>query len=141
MPLCSRCNIHKGDEEFNYRNKSNGIRQRACRLCTRKQVKRHYYSNKEYYLKKTRIRNKYFKQKIREYIWDYLADNPCVDCGETDPVVLEFDHVLTKSINITEMAHLNCSLSKVQAEIDKCEVRCANCHRRKTSLQFGWYRK
>jgi hypothetical protein len=25
-------------------------------------------------------------------------------------------------------------------EIDKCDVRCANCHRRRTAADFGWWR-
>jgi hypothetical protein len=28
----------------------------------------------------------------------------------------------------------------LKAEIAKCQVRCANCHRRRTAAQFGWWR-
>jgi hypothetical protein len=31
--------------------------------------------------------------------------------------------------------------NRVSAEIDKCEVRCANCHRRKTVKQFKWFKE
>ena len=66
----------------------------------------------------------------------------CVKCGENGPVVLEFDHVRgKKKANITDMAHAGYSIKTLQEEIDKCQVLCANCHRRKTSEQQGWFRK
>ena len=62
----------------------------------------------------------------------YLSEHPCVDCGEVDSVVLDFDHVRGKKFkNIAEMANSYPWLS-VLKEIEKCVVRCANCHRRKT---------
>lgn len=66
---------------------------------------------------------------------DYLKQHPCVDCGENDPVVLEFDHMGNKSCHVSEM---RCSpLEKIAQEITKCEVRCCNCHRRKIATQLG----
>lgn len=141
MIICSLCHENRAEEDYNYRNKTLGTRQKACKFCTRKQVQRHYLNNKEYYHKKTRIRNAYFHELIRGYLWDYLAEHPCIDCGETDPVVLEFDHLRDKIIHVSHMAKNNSQLYKVKAEIEKCVVRCANCHRRKTSLERGWYRK
>lgn len=73
-------------------------------------------------------------------IVSYLAKHPCVDCGETDPLVLQFDHVAgVKTINVTATLHL-ADWGKIAAEIAKCAVRCANCHSRKTSSQLGWLR-
>lgn len=73
------------------------------------------------------------------YVWNYLLQHPCVICGEDDPVVLEFDHLdqETKLGNISELHKW--SLLKVQEEIKKCRVLCANCHRRHTAVQMGWY--
>jgi hypothetical protein len=62
-----------------------------------------------------------------------------VDCGETDPVVLEFDHVRDKLKDIGYMVTVGFSWSAIQLEIEKCEVRCANCHRRKTARVQGIY--
>jgi hypothetical protein len=57
-----------------------------------------------------------------------LAEHPCVDCGETDPVVLEFDHVRgKKKFNISGNAYAK-SDQELEKEIAKCEVRCRNCH-------------
>jgi hypothetical protein len=138
---CSICKKDKIEEEFNFKDKKIGRLQKACKECTRKQVRNHYLNNKEYYLLKTRKRNAESRQRIREHIWKYLERHPCVDCGESDPVVLEFDHQRDKEIHVSHMGHNNSSIEKVEKEIAKCQVRCANCHRRKTSLQLGWYRK
>ncbi len=59
--------------------------------------------------------------------------HPCVDCGESDIRVLQFDHT-DPAAKITEVSQLlrNASWPRVLMEIEKCEVRCGNCHRRKT---------
>ena len=74
-------------------------------------------------------------------IFEYLQGHPCVDCGEADPLVLEFDHVRgVKSGNISQMMAYCVSEARLLEEIAKCEVRCANCHRRVTAIRGGWYR-
>jgi hypothetical protein len=57
----------------------------------------------------------------------YLETHPCVDCGYADIRALEFDHVKGKTFTIGQRGTL--SPTKVLAEIEKCEVRCCNCHR------------
>lgn len=141
MRACSICNTVRSEDEYNYRNKKEGIKLTACRYCTRRQVRAHYIQNREYYLAKAQKRNKRLRVAVREYVWSYLELHPCIDCGETDPVVLEFDHISEKTIAVSHMNQIGADIDKVQMEIDKCVVRCANCHRRKTSVQFGWYRK
>ena len=76
---------------------------------------------------------------LRGYMWDYLKNHPYVDCGEKDPVILEFDHIRDKLIAVSGLIRY-ASLNRVRTEIEKCEIRCANCHRRKTAIQFGWYK-
>ena len=43
---------------------------------------------------------------------------------------MEFDHVVPKINNVTSLTHAN--FERIQEEIDRCEVVCANCHRRRT---------
>ena len=62
--------------------------------------------------------------------------HPCVDCGETDPVVLEFDHLRDKRFAIRLSAHGR-NWQTILDEIEKCEVVCANCHRRRTARRRG----
>lgn len=74
------------------------------------------------------------RDKAAEYVWDYKKTHPCVDCGEKDPIVLEFDHVRgRKHKNISHMVHkYPVSLDELKKEITKCDIRCANCHRKVT---------
>lgn len=46
----------------------------------------------------------------------------------------------TKIDNVSNISRMGSSAKKIIAEIEKCEIRCANCHRRKTAKQLGWYR-
>jgi len=63
----------------------------------------------------------------------YLSTHPCVDCGETDFRVLDFDHVSDKKLaNVSNMVWKPSPLATIKKEIAKCEVRCANDHRRVT---------
>jgi hypothetical protein len=73
-------------------------------------------------------------------VLDYLREHPCIDCDEPDPVVLEFDHVGQKTANISELISQTATTRMVDAEIEKCEVVCANCHRRRTATRAGWRR-
>jgi hypothetical protein len=72
---------------------------------------------------------------------EILSTSFCVDCGESDPRVLEFDHVSgVKTGNVCDMIGSLISWRRISEEISKCVVRCANCHRRKTIRQLKWYR-
>jgi hypothetical protein len=84
-----------------------------------------------------RNRNAYIKE-AREYIIEYLSTHPCVDCGQDNPNVLEFDHRNDKELDISYMLTRGYSLEHIAAEISKCDIRCANCHRRKTAKERGW---
>lgn len=73
----------------------------------------------------------------RKFVTDYLACHSCSDCSEMDIVVLEFDHLRDKKSNISDLVKNNSSLQRLQEEMDKCEVVCANCHRRRTHDRRG----
>ncbi len=139
---CTKCKKEKTISEFNYKNVALGLRHHQCNECTRLSVKNHYNENRKYYLEKTQRRNKYLRQKANEFLLQYFLKHPCVDCGETDPRVLEFDHKgeRPKFRAVSQLIRSQCSLVKVQEEINKCEVRCANCHRRKTAIDFKWFK-
>jgi hypothetical protein len=64
-----------------------------------------------------------------------LKDAPCSDCGHKFPsVAMDFDHVRGSKVqSISSMG--SWGRDKVLAEIDKCELVCANCHRVRTHSQ------
>lgn len=65
----------------------------------------------------------------------YKAAQGCADCGENDPIVLDFDHVRgEKSFDIGHALGAK-GWSTLLKEIEKCDVVCANCHRRRTALR------
>lgn len=86
-----------------------------------------------------KIKNDKRRNRNRNYVLEYLSEHPCVDCGETDPVVLEFDHIRDKDKKISDL--INYSHNRLKEEILKCEVRCSNCHKRKTSKEQNWYKE
>lgn len=96
-----------------------------------------YLRNREQQLADAKIRHARKRDAVRQFIAEYLSDHPCVDCGERDPIVLDFDHVGTKSFNISRATTNLMTVEKVSEEIKQCEVRCANCHRRRTHRTLG----
>ncbi len=92
--------------------------------------KRHYEKNKDTVKARSKVRNKSQKKKNRRFVAWVKSRSCCVDCGEDNPVVLDFDHVVgEKVMNISDMARTCYSRDTLMDEIDKCEVRCSNCHR------------
>lgn len=62
----------------------------------------------------------------------YLFKHPCVDCGETDVSILQFDHLRDKIDSIANMVKHGEPVWRIEAEMAKCEVRCGHCHQHKT---------
>jgi hypothetical protein len=95
--------------------------------------KQYYKNRNKDYLIQSKEHQRLLKIEKRNHVTNYLSKHPCVDCGETDPIVLEFDHVSgKKKNNVSNLVNQSYSLDLVKAEIEKCVVRCANCHRRIT---------
>lgn len=128
---CSICKEEKHDTDFCWKQK-NIIRESKCRACKSAQSKLRYKT----YKPTQRVLESMRKKEMRQFLIDYKSKNPCVDCGEANPLVLEFDHISknNKSYTIATM-HGN-SKSKVLKEIEKCEMRCANCHAIKTAKNY-----
>ncbi len=140
--ICPGCG-HERDVErdFAWKNKKDGTRQRWCKFCQAEANKTHYQNNKQVYLDRATSRNACVNTENKQRLYAYLSSHPCVDCGETDIRVLEFDHVRgDKTLTIARLLDYATSWATIEAEITKCEVRCANCHRRKTLERGKWWR-
>ncbi len=103
----------------------------------RRYASRHYRENSAQYKLRAKAHDRRKAKVLRRYIADYLSSHPCIGCGEADPIVLEFDHrnAAEKKFNIANAPKLGVAIDKVIAEIAKCDIRCANCHRRRTFQQ------
>lgn len=136
MRTCPKCRHPKDPEkDFNWRSKKKGTRQSICRQCQRKVNLKGYYDNP----KPFRLRTLAKRHESRKRVFEILQGKSCVDCGENDLVVLDWDHVRGKKLaGIARMIMNGHSWAKIQLEMLKCEVRCANCHRRKTAREQGW---
>lgn len=74
---------------------------------------------------------------------EYLAEKGCCECGTHDPRVLEFDHIepCDKEHAVSRLLcdGYSWGTEKLRAEIRKCRVICANCHRKHTIIQQEHY--
>lgn len=136
MKKCSKCKETKSVHDFpKNRSRKDGLHH-YCKPCNLELCARNYPKRKGYFLKAKKVS----QARNHKYVLNFLKSHPCVDCSEADPVVLEFDHLEKKHENISNMVRRSFALETIQKEINKCVVRCANCHRRKTSKNGIWYR-
>lgn len=144
MRTCTKCGKTKFESEFNWKI-TNVKRSSQCKACHKLYRKDHYLQNKEKYIAKA---NEYRKINGRTYsrnqiyCYEYLLHHSCVDCNESNPILLQFDHIdpSTKSFNISSVRRDTVSLEELKCEISKCAVRCVVCHTLRTAEQYNWYR-
>jgi hypothetical protein len=136
LRTCGGCGEAKELSEFAWRRKERGQRDNMCRECRAAYKRAHYLSNKQRHIDQARVRKQVLARERTIYLLTFFESHPCIDCGETDPVVLEFDHVETKSFDICQALPYR-SWQSILEEIEKCEVACANCHRRRTARRRG----
>lgn len=111
-----------------------------CAKCKSEYNRQHYEKNKATYVARASARKAQVVIALNARLSEYFVEHPCVDCGERDPVVLEFDHVGEKNADISIMVCKGYSWRSILEEIAMCEVRCANCHRRVTAKRAQWVR-
>ena len=133
MKICGSCKKRKRLTSFHRK----GDKHRdKCKDCAKAYHKAHYEANKAKYLQQGKAR----RDRNRKFVQQYLSEHPCVDCGEDDPVVLDADHIEKKQFTISYGVSAGYGWEKIAQELAKCEIRCANCHRRKTAQAGGWFK-
>lgn len=137
MKHCNKCDFDLPFDSFNRRGDK---LQPYCRNCQSGLHKDYYGRNKTGRKEQIRKRSAKYKKLARDYVLEYLDNHPCVDCGNPDRVVLEFDHVRGKKfMEVSKMVNQGYLINQIIQEINKCEVRCANCHKTVTAKRGGWY--
>lgn len=137
MKKCGNCVELLDDDKFPIRR---GKRLGVCKDCYRQN-----YGDPDR-LDETRAKllkekNDRRKERCRNYLADILMKAKCIDCGITDPVVLEFDHrdASVKYRDISLLSNQG-SIELLKVEVEKCDIVCANCHRRRTVKTFNHWR-
>lgn len=135
---CSTCHALRPLTHFNVRSSASDGLQARCRECSRAW----YLANKQTHIANVRVRSKRIRKDYQERLGVYFSDHPCVDCGESDVRVLDFDHEdpTLKVEAVCRLVGWSFAWERIEAEIAKCSVRCANCHRRRTSHMFRDWR-
>ena len=90
------------------------------------------YSRKYYAEHKERLKERSNNRKadLRQWFRDLKTTLSCEECGQNHPATLDFHHrgEEEKSFTISENIH-NFGKERLEKEIAKCTVLCANCHR------------
>jgi hypothetical protein len=136
---CCRCRRKRLVRYFAWTSTAKTKRQAYCLDCGREYHKEWYARHRAQARERMNARTREVRQENREKLLAYLLAHPCVDCGETDPRCLDFDHVRgEKRRNVANL--MERPWTTIETEIAKCDVRCANCHRKRTATQFGWFK-
>lgn len=133
---CGVCGRTRPLSAFAVRRRSPDGRQSRCRECYATWYRDNWaVANANLARRKAERR-----RRTREALLAYLLEHPCVDCGEGDPRCLDFDHrdPGRKKASISRLIGYS-DWNKLLLEIAECDVRCANCHRKRTAQQFGWW--
>src|SRR5262245_31410711 len=129
MKRCPRCGQERDLADFGLR--KSGRTQTWCRACHREYQRRYYEEHQGYYAELQAQRVARNRRMLRE-----AKSAPCADCGQTyPPYVMDFDHRPgeIKAFALANAAgQTRISAERLRAEIAKCDVVCANCHRIRT---------
>lgn len=125
---CHTCKEVKDANLFSRATANKDGLQHQCKSC-RKKIDAEYYKSNPKKRNKTVERN----EIIKKIIYDYKKERGCKYCDENIPCCLDFHHIKgDKKFNVSQHNHV--ALHKILAEMNKCDVVCANCHRK---LHYG----
>lgn len=127
---CNLCGEVKALDEFHVAGNSTG-RQFSCKVCACARAAANYRENRVHRRIGVKAPQSALLAETRR-----LKDVPCADCGGRFPAVcMDFDHLDNKVLGVSQMVHRGYALEAILAEIAKCEVVCANCHRVRTATR------
>ena len=108
--------------------------QRGSQMFNQKEYQKKWYAvpeNRESHYRAVRKSEKERVKRIKKWVDDYKTTRGCKNCGyKEQSCALDFDHRdgEVKLFNVAAAIHRG-SIKRVQEEVAKCDVLCANCHR------------
>jgi len=93
----------------------------------RKEYKKSWHIKNRVHNRKLR---KLRRQEIKNWFTNYKKNLACEICGEKHPATIDFHHKSNKDNEVTQMVHWGYAFENIKKEIAKCQVLCANCHRK-----------
>jgi hypothetical protein len=146
MRICTKCYQAKDESDYFVKDKKTGRLHTQCKNCYKLHRKtyyaEHYSKYGDLYRARAKIRRVLVQERLRSKMLEYLQNKSCSICGESDIRTFEFDHIdpTLKSFGIARAIGDGTKWEKIMAEIQKCRILCANCHKKHTASQFGWYK-
>lgn len=146
MKICSKCKTLKNSQDFFMKDKKSGRLHAQCKECYKEHRKsysaEHYKKYGDIYRQRAKIRRELIRRDLQQTYLEYMSDKACVNCGESDIRVLEFDHINSyeKKFGIARGISNGMKWSVISEEINKCQILCANCHKIRTAKQLGWFK-
>jgi hypothetical protein len=129
MRVCSRCRKELPTEDFPLRRKDGAARYSHCRECKAAYQRQWYLRNAERHRANAARLRLEIRRRNKEIV-RRAKDVPCQDCGRRYPAhVMDFDHVRGRKLGNVSLMKNYAGTVKLVAEIAKCDVVCANCHR------------
>ncbi len=70
--------------------------------------------------------------EVKKRFKEYKSTLSCLSCGESDECCLDFHHrdPTKKDLPVSRAITNNWSWKRLMEEVEKCEILCANCHRK-----------
>lgn len=131
MKICRICGEEKPTIQFNFR-VVGGKRQNHCKMCQKEISRRSYLKHRDRVLARTKKKNAARREMLKEILKAHKNGAACKICGEDDPVTFDFHHrdPSKKAFNICDAVKRCVQKKALLAELAKCIILCANCHRK-----------
>lgn len=133
MRTCSKCLIEKPLSEYHKKTASpDGLKKQCKNCCSDYHKKMLKHPERVQVIRRAVDRR---RLKLINLI-NEIKDKPCMDCGNRYPAcAMDFDHRpgVIKLGNLSRISNLGWSPDRILAEIEKCDLVCANCHRVRTA--------